>query len=108
MTEDITPRDTLPDVQLPAEKPAPGWQEPPMSTWTPPEECAHMGRALAMLRLPLYAEGAQWVCTCGRIFVVARNKGDKKTLRKLEDIVAEEAVGDEPAAGVETPLDEVT
>lgn len=106
MPEDITPRDTLPDVQLPAGRPAPGWQQPPLPIEARRDECTHMGRSMAMLRVPFYAEGAQWVCICGQIFVVAKTKGGKKTLRKQEDVP--EADTNEPEAGVETPLDELT
>jgi hypothetical protein len=85
--EDITPRDTLPEEQLPEPKPAPGWQvEPlPVPEWT--AKCYHMGRISAALQVDRYPLGAEWVCPCGQVFVAAINAGGKKTLMKKEDVV---------------------
>lgn len=84
--EDITPVDTLPETQLPEEKPATGWQEPPLSNVPTPDTCKHMGRSFALISINNYAMGARWVCICGQIFVKAETAGGKITLRKLEDV----------------------
>lgn len=84
--EDTTPREIPPKAQEVQRKPSPGWQSPPL----PPEEidlpCLHIGRVRAsqqVHRYPLYTE---WACTCGQLFVIAINKGDKRTLIKKEDL----------------------
>lgn len=88
--EDTTPRDTLPDAsQLPEEKPKVGWQTDPIPAKELKIPCPHIGRTIAALQVELYPLGAEWVCTCGQIFVVAVNKGGKRTLRKQEDVAVD-------------------
>jgi hypothetical protein len=51
---------------------APGWQHPP--------RCPHRGLIGATLGIGMYAVGDEWVCTCGKVFVVRIVDGHK-TLR---------------------------
>lgn len=93
--EDTTPRDTLPaQAQLPEKKPQPGWQSPPLEVAQPVIPCPHLGRLRAATEVHRYPRGTEWVCGCGQIFVVAINKGDKRTLIKKEDL--EELAKSEP------------
>jgi len=88
--EDITPVDTLPAAaQQPEQKPTPGWQSPPISFDKLDIPCPHIGRIRAVQQVYMYELGTEWACTCGQLFVVAVNRGDKKTLRKKEDVLAE-------------------
>lgn len=85
--EDTTPRDVFSgETQTVKEKPTPGWQVPPLAAEELEISCPHIGRIVASLQSALYPLGAEWVCTCGQIFVVAVNKGGKRTLRKQEDV----------------------
>lgn len=86
--EDITPVDTLPaEPQLPASKPAPGWQTKPLPDEQIKLPCPHFGQVRASLQAHKYPLGAEWVCGCGQIFVVAYTAGDKRTLRLKERVV---------------------
>jgi len=103
--EDITPRDTLPSMaqlHMPVKKPKAGWQTDPLPKSEFEIPCPHVGRTVASFQAKRYPLGAEWVCTCGQIFVVAINAGGKKTLRSQDDV--EEV---EPPEEVELPEVEV-
>lgn len=106
---DVTPpglEDTKPraireeEMQTVESKPTPGWQSSPLPVVEAKVPCPHIGRFAAALQADLYPLGAEWACVCGQIFVVAVNKGDKRTLRKKED-VAEDGL----RANVDEPLE---
>lgn len=87
--EDTTPRDTLPDVprvRVHEAPPSSGWQSDPLpvTEWSAP--CVHMGQLRAALQVVRYPLGAEWICTCGQVFVVAINAGGKRTLQQKADV----------------------
>lgn len=56
----------------------PGWQQPAVPLRT---SCPHMGLLLAMIEVSRHPVGHEWVCVCGKTFVVASgNNGRTKTL----------------------------
>lgn len=92
------PQDTLPPVVIPEAKPAVGWQTDPLPIEQQQTTCPHMGQIKAALQAGRYPTGAEWICACGQVFVVAANSGGKRTLRKQEIVKAEHK------AAVETPV----
>jgi hypothetical protein len=63
-----------------------GWQQPPVSVSPALDICVHMGIVQARKQLPNHAVGHQWVCTCGKLFVVILNAGGKKTFQEVENV----------------------
>lgn len=63
-----------------------GWQQPPTATSPVLDVCVHMGIVQARKQLPNHAVGHQWVCTCGKLFVVILNAGGKKTFQEVESV----------------------
>jgi hypothetical protein len=55
-----------------------GWQQPPVPR--PALRCPHLGLAFAALTIGLHATGHEWVCGCGKVFVVVSNAGKDKRL----------------------------
>lgn len=53
-----------------------GWQQPAVD-----QGCRHMGLLGAIFTVPQHAPGHEWVCTCGKRFVVAL-KGQRKVLEE--------------------------
>ena len=84
--EPETPRMPVPE-EWPEEEPSPGWQQPPIPIEEQPYPCTHIGRVFASLGLARHHVGHEWICECGQVFVVIINKGDKKILKKKEDVV---------------------
>lgn len=61
----------------------PGWQSPalPPRKLTP-MECPHIGAVFAAFTISSHAEGHEWVCPCGQVFMVVSNAGKDKRLVK--------------------------
>ena len=58
----------------------PGWQQPPVPAQPKPMPCPHIGRVFAQFTIARHPEGHEWVCTCGKRFVVVSDAGRNKQL----------------------------
>lgn len=56
-----------------------GWQQPATAAPRRPV-CLHLGLVFAQLTAHLHSEGHEWVCPCGKVFVVVSNGGHDKRL----------------------------
>lgn len=54
-----------------------GWQKPPIPLKV---QCAHWGVVFANMSAYRYAEGTEWICQCGKVFVVVSNSSNEKRL----------------------------
>lgn len=61
-----------------------GWQNEPVRSIPNPQACAHIGTVAARAELIAHDFGHEWVCDCGKTFVVVLNSGAKKTLKEKE------------------------
>ena len=60
--------------------PEPGWQQPPVQIKPSPKTCPHLGLIGAQFGIIKHPEGHEWVCTCGKVFVVVSNGGKGRRL----------------------------
>lgn len=56
-----------------------GWQQPPLHVENP-QRCLHIGAVFADLASRDHIDGDEWVCVCGKVFVVVSNGGLDKHL----------------------------
>lgn len=54
-----------------------GWQQPAIPSKL---TCSHIGVFFARLAVSHHAEGHEWICSCGKKFVVVSNGGENKRL----------------------------
>ena len=59
-----------------------GWQQPPVPRPVPIAKCSHLGAVFAGLTVFSHAEGHEWICPCGQVFVVVSDGGRNKHLVK--------------------------
>lgn len=57
-----------------------GWQQPPVPRQPVVPKCIHLGVFGASFTLHQHAEGHEWICPCGQVFVVVSNGGKDKRL----------------------------
>lgn len=57
-----------------------GWQQPPKQP-----TCSHIGALFAALGAQWHEVGHEWLCTCGKRFVVRRaTTDDGRSIKRLE------------------------
>jgi hypothetical protein len=72
-----------------------GWQQPPIPRRRA-STCPHIFLPFASIAAAAHAEGHEWVCGCGQVFVVVSNGGhDKRLVKDWRDRLAPPA---EPGA----------
>jgi hypothetical protein len=55
-----------------------GWQQAELPSSHLP--CLHLGFPFAQLAVYRHSEGHEWVCRCGKVFVVVSSAGQNKKL----------------------------
>lgn len=61
----------------------PGWQQPARPRTA---ACMHIGAIFAALAAPAHDAGHEWLCTCGKVYVVRQRVVDGQTVKRLEAV----------------------
>lgn len=60
------------------EKRTPGWQQPPVRPPARKPQCLHLSLLGAVFSISLHPVGHEYVCTCGKVWVVTSGDDGKR------------------------------